>query len=60
MLVKQLKNTKKKLKTKTVSDNNVEATYEIRIKNNDTSFISEFSDIEGVTNAALVSYNGEC
>lgn len=51
---------KKKLKTKTVSDNNVEATYEIRIKNNDTSFISEFSDIEGVTNAALVSYNGEC
>lgn len=50
----------KKLKTKTITDGNVEATYEIRIKNSDTSFISELSGIDGVTNAALVSYNGEC
>jgi len=50
----------KKLKTKTLANNNVEATYEVRIKNNDTSFVSELSGIDGVTNAALVSYNGEC
>lgn len=50
----------KKLKTKTITDGNVEATYEIRIKNSDTSFISELSGIDGVTNAALVSYNGDC
>jgi len=50
----------KKLKTKTITDGNVEATYEIRIKNSDTSFISELSGIDGVTNAALVSYKGEC
>jgi len=50
----------KKLKTKTITDGNVEATYEIRIKNSDTSFISELLGIDGVTNAALVSYNGEC
>jgi|LFRM01.1.fsa_nt_gb hypothetical protein len=50
----------KKLKTKTYTDNSVEATYEIRVKSNDTSFVSELSGIDGVTNAALVSYNGEC
>lgn len=50
----------KKLKTKTVSKDNVEATYEIRVKDNDTSFITELSTINGVINAALVSYNGDC
>lgn len=49
----------KKLKTKTVTNDNVEATYEIRVNDDDTSFISELSNIDGVTSATLVSYNGE-
>lgn len=50
----------KKLRTKTVTRNNVEETYEVRVNDDDTSFIQELVEIDGVTNATLVSYNGEC
>ncbi len=47
------------LKSKSVNKLGVELTYEIRIKNDDTSFINSVSSGEGVTNAVLVTYNGE-
>ncbi len=47
------------LKSKSVSKLGIELTYEIRIKDDDTSFINKISKASGVTNAALVTYNGE-
>ncbi len=47
------------LKSKAVSKLGIELTYEIRIANDDTSFINKISESVGVTNAVLVTYNGE-
>lgn len=47
------------LKSKTVNKLGVELIYEIRIKEEKTGFVNKISSLEGVTNAALVSYNGE-
>lgn len=47
------------LKTKSISKNNIEAHYEIRLLNDQTEFISKLSELEQVENAILVSYNGE-
>ncbi len=47
------------LKSKSVSKTGIQLTYEIRIKNDDTGFINKISEIDGVTNAVLVTYNGE-
>ncbi len=47
------------LKSKSVSKVGIELTYEIRLANDDTSFINKISGSEGVTNAVLVTYNGE-
>lgn len=50
---------KKIIKSKTVAKENIELNYEIRFKGEDTSFINQLTDIAGVKNAILVSYNGE-
>ena len=47
------------LKSKSVNKLGIELTYEVRIKDDNTVFVNELSAIEGVTNAVLVSYNGE-
>lgn len=47
------------LKSKNVSKGNIELTYEIRIKDDNAEFINVLSDTAGITNAVLVSYNGE-
>ncbi len=47
------------LKSKAVNKLGVELTYEVRIKNDNTDFVNKVSAVEGVTNAVLVSYNGE-
>lgn len=47
------------LKSKTVNQLGVELTYEVRIKKEDTGFVNKISAVSGVTNAVLVSYNGE-
>ena len=53
-------NTKKcVLKSKTVSKNGIELTYEVRLKDADTDFVNTITASEGVKNAVLVSYNGE-
>jgi len=47
------------LKSKSVSQSGIELTYEIRIKEESTQFVNAISATDGVSNAVLVSYNGE-
>ncbi len=47
------------IKSKTAQSGNIEATYEVRLLKNDTDFITRLSEIDGVTSAVLVSYNGD-
>ncbi|MBR5614630.1 MAG: DUF4956 domain-containing protein [Clostridia bacterium] len=47
------------LKSKAVNKSGIELTYEVRIKNDNTGFVNRISECNGVTNAVLVSYNGE-
>lgn len=48
------------VKSKTVSlSNGIEMTIEVKLKNVTTSFVNEVSKIKGVSNAVLVSYNGD-
>ena len=47
------------LKSKSVNKLGVELTYEVRIKDGNTGFVNKISAVNGVTNAVLVSYNGE-
>ncbi len=47
------------IKSKTAQNGNIEMTWEIRLLKNDTEFITEMSDMEGVNSAVLVSYNGD-
>lgn len=48
-----------KLKSKTITLEQIEVIYEVRLKNQSTAFINEMANIQGVKNATLVSYNGE-
>ena len=47
------------VKTKTVSTDGIELTAELRTRNNDTAFVNRITALPGVSNATLVSYNGE-
>ncbi len=47
------------VKSKTVTKGRIELNFEIRMKDGNTDFVNALSDIEGVTSAVLVSYNGE-
>lgn len=47
------------LKSKSVTKMGIELTYEIRIKDENTEFVNKISACQGVTNAVLVTYNGE-
>ena len=47
------------VKSKTVSNKGIEFSLEIRLNDMSTSFINTISDIDGVKNAILVSYNGD-
>lgn len=47
------------VKSKTVTPGRIELNYEIRLKNDDTSFVNGIAGIAGVSSVALVSYNGE-
>lgn len=50
---------KYKLKNKTRTGSVVELTVEIKIKNNDTSYIDRFNEVEGVDCVTLLEYSGE-
>lgn len=47
------------VKSKAVSVNGVELSVEVRLKDMTTEFVNRISQLEGVTNTVLVSYNGE-
>ncbi len=46
-------------KAKTVNASGIELTAQVRLKDNQTSFVNAISAINGVSNATLVSYSGE-
>ena len=47
------------VKSKTVNAAGIEFTAELRTKNAETAFVNRITELEGVGNATLVSYNGE-
>ncbi|MCR5206649.1 MAG: DUF4956 domain-containing protein [Lachnospiraceae bacterium] len=47
------------IKSKTVQKCSVEVNMEIRLKDDNTDFVNELADMEGVQSAVLVSYNGD-
>lgn len=47
------------IKSKTAQKGAIELNVEIRLKSDDTDFINELSEMNGVSSAVLVSYNGE-
>ena len=47
------------VKAKTVNAGGVELTAEVRVKDAVTGFVNRMTEIQGVENATLVSYNGE-
>lgn len=47
------------VKSKTAEKGNIELNFEIRMKNDNTDFINELSEMNGINSAVLVSYNGE-
>ena len=53
------KTTKCAVKSKTARKGEIELNLEIRLKEDNTDFINELSDMTGVESAVLVSYNGD-
>ena len=47
------------VKSKTAQKGNIELNLEVRLKDDNTDFINELSDMSGVSSAVLVSFNGE-
>jgi len=47
------------VRSKTVSKNGIEMTVEVRLSNQESNFVNKVSELPGVSNAVLVSYNGE-
>lgn len=47
------------IKSKSVRKGETELNFEIRLKGDDTDFINELSDMNGIASAVLVSYNGD-
>lgn len=53
------KTKKSLLKSKNINKTGIELTFEVRLKDADSSIINDLLDLEGVTNSILISYNGE-
>ncbi|MDE6846387.1 MAG: DUF4956 domain-containing protein [Lachnospiraceae bacterium] len=47
------------VKSKTARKGSIELNAEIRMKDDNTDFINDLADMEGIDNAVLVSYNGD-
>lgn len=47
------------VKSKTVNKSGIELTAEIKVKNDSTDFVNRLNEIEGVSDATLVTFNGE-
>ena len=55
----QLNQLKYKLKNKTVGTGFTEITAEVKVKNNDTSFLEKFKETDNVENVVLVEFTGD-
>jgi len=58
-LKRKLAKYKYSIKSKTATRNLVELTVQIKTKEKDPNFVDEFAEIPGVSEAILVSYNGD-
>lgn len=59
-IVKQInKLPKTKLKSKSISKNIVELTFELELKDNETKVLDAFKNIEGVTSVSVISYQND-
>ena len=47
------------VKSKSAQSGLIELNLEVRLKDDNTDFVNALSDLEGVSSAVLVSYNGE-
>lgn len=47
------------VKSKSAQKGSLELTMEIRLKNDNTDFVNALSEMEGISSAVLVSYNGD-
>lgn len=47
------------VKQKTVSPGNIEMTLEVRLRDSEGIFVNRISELDGVRNAVLISYNGD-
>lgn len=47
------------IKSKTVSPATIELNFEVRLKDDNTSFINALAGMSGITNVIMVSYNGD-
>ena len=47
------------VRSKSAQKGDIELSYELSLKNDDTGFITSLSELEGVESAVLVSYNGD-
>lgn len=47
------------LKSKSVDEGRVELNYEVRLKDDDSAFVNELENMDGVSRVVLVSYNGD-
>lgn len=50
---------KQTVKSKSIHSGMIELNMEIRLKNDDTAFINELAECDGVASAVMVSYNGD-
>ena len=53
------KNKKIKIKSKTITKNIIELTFEVEIKNNDIKLLDKFKDMEGVFSESAISYQND-
>lgn len=50
---------KQMVKSKTVSEKGIELTVEVRLREGTTDFVNQVAKLPGISNAVLVSYNGD-
>lgn len=58
-VVNTLSDMKYALKNKTIYGDNIELTVEMKLKSDDTKFVTTISQLEGVHSAALINYTGD-
>ena len=60
LILKQMKKLPKtKLKSKSISKNIVELTFELELKEDDAKVLDNFKNIQGVTNVSVISYQND-